>query len=152
MLLSNEDCLQRHPSLRWCGRSMKGDGVMSSTTTAALTPTLPSGTCSISYPRGGATGIRPTATWSAITTRKRTGMSEAKISPQQLTVENPLFIRKQLARLKRFRPEHDYLALLTCPGNREAFHRSAISSSVLQLPATVSRKVHHHREADHTPP
>src|SRR6266852_9422861 len=29
MLLSNEDCLQRHPSLRWCGRSMKGDGVMS---------------------------------------------------------------------------------------------------------------------------
>src|SRR6266568_4639240 len=60
--------------------------------------------------------------------------------------------RKQLAKQRQFRPEHDYLAPLTCPGNREAFHRSAISSPVLQLPATVSRKVRHHRAADHTPP
>jgi hypothetical protein len=64
----------------------------------------------------------------------------------------PLFSRKPLPGQKQFRPEHDYLAPLTCPGNREAFHRSAISSPLLQLPATVSRKVRHHRAADHTPP
>jgi len=47
---------------------------------------------------------------------------------------NALLSRKPLPGQKQFRPEHDYPAPLTCPGNREAFHRSAISSSVLQLP------------------
>jgi hypothetical protein len=41
----------------------------------------------------------------------------------------PPLSRKPLPGQKQFRPEHDYLALLTCPGNREAFHRSAISST-----------------------
>src|SRR3989442_9955724 len=42
--------------------------------------------------------------------------------------ERPPLSRKPLPGQKQFRPEHDYLAPLTCLGNREAFHRSAISS------------------------
>src|SRR5260370_31977992 len=54
-----------------------------SRTTAASTPILPSGICSISCLGGAATGTRPTATGSAINTCMSIGPIEAALVRQQ---------------------------------------------------------------------